>query len=68
MVSPGLIKTEMTFKNNSKTQIEKFIKKIPLKRIGESLDVANIVYYLCVNNNYITGQNIFVDGGYSCAN
>ena len=48
--------------------IEDFIKKIPLKRIGVSLDVANIVYYLCVNNNYITGQNIFVDGGYSCAN
>ncbi len=64
-VSPGFISTKMTFKNNTEEKINDFKSKIPLSDLGDPNDVASIVYYLCTENNYITGQNIVVDGGYS---
>ena len=39
--------------------------KIPLKRLADVEDIANIAYFLCSNENkYITGQNIIADGGF----
>ena len=64
-VSPGFISTKMTFKNNTEEKINDFKSKIPLSDLGDPNDIASIVYYLCTENNYITGQNIVVDGGYS---
>ena len=66
MVSPGFIGTDLTYQNNTKEEIEKLIPNIPVERMGTPEEVANLVYYLCVTNNYITGQNIMIDGGYSC--
>jgi NAD(P)-dependent dehydrogenase (short-subunit alcohol dehydrogenase family) len=65
-VSPGYISTDMTFKNNTKEQISQIIKNIPLDRLGYPAEVADLVYFLTVNNSYISGQNIVIDGGYSC--
>lgn len=65
MISPGFIKTELTFKNNTPEQLEEMIAKVPLKRMGEPSDVADLVYYLTVNNNFISGQNLFIDGGFT---
>lgn len=39
--------------------------KIPLQRIGEPLDIAKAVGFLVAEGNYITGQEIRVDGGKS---
>lgn len=40
------------------------ITKIPLKRVGEPQDIAGCVKFL-LDNNYMTGQIIAVDGGKS---
>ncbi len=62
-VTPGFIETEMTAALNEK-QREALLVNIPLKRIGQSQDVAKLVKFLCSSNaDYITGQVISVDGG-----
>ena len=66
-VSPGFIATELTYQNNSKEDLDSIIKGIPINRLGYPEEVAELVYNLCIDNNYITGQNIKIDGGYSCA-
>ena len=40
-----------------------FISKIALQRIGEPDDIAKAILFLITNGDYITGQNIVVDGG-----
>lgn len=66
-VSPGYISTRMTVANNSPEDIEKFEAAIPLRRLGEPSDIAEVVSFLVSDNNkYLTGQDIVVDGGYSC--
>lgn len=43
---------------------EEASKNIPLKRLGDPEDVANLVGFLASDvANYITGQVINVDGG-----
>lgn len=66
-VSPGFISTDMTFSNNSPEQINTLSNSIPLKRLGTPSEIASVVYYLAVENSFINGQNIIVDGGYSCS-
>ena len=65
-VSPGFFITDMTFKNNTEEDLKDLRSKIPLGRLGYTNEVADLVYYLSVNNSYISGQNIVIDGGYSC--
>jgi 3-oxoacyl-[acyl-carrier protein] reductase len=61
-VIPGYIKTKMT--KFSKKKLEEKIKKIPLRRLGEADEVANLVSFLVSDlNTYITGQSIHIDGG-----
>lgn len=62
-VAPGFIETSMTdiLKEEVKEEIA---KTIPLKRIGTSQDVANVVKFLVSeDSSYITGQVLNVDGG-----
>lgn len=62
LISPGYIKTRMInflFKNASE-----YINKIPMKRLGTTKDIANVVLFLISSGaSYITGQNIHVNGG-----
>ncbi len=63
VIAPGYINTDMT-KNLPDKIKEEVIKSIPMKRIGESKEVANLVLFLSSNlSDYITGQVINVDGG-----
>ena len=63
VIAPGFIKTEMT-DNLSESIIEGWTENIPLKRPGESHDVANLCLFLASDlSNYITGQVINIDGG-----
>ena len=63
VIAPGFIKTEMTDKL-SEDIIEAWNNSIPLKRPGETQDVANLCLFLASDlPNYITGQVINVDGG-----
>lgn len=62
-VAPGFIETQMTgvLKDDIKEQIN---KTIPLRRMGKTQDVANVVKFLVSeDSSYITGQVIQVDGG-----
>ena len=55
---------------SKKKQDKKFLKRYenstPLKRLGYSYEVANLVLFLSSNaSSYITGQTILIDGGKS---
>jgi 3-oxoacyl-[acyl-carrier protein] reductase len=65
-ISPGFIMTDMTLQNNTEEDIERIKSQIPVNRLGTTEEVANLVYFLTVENSYISGQNIRIDGGYSC--
>lgn len=62
-VAPGFIKTEMTEKLPENVK-ETMGEQIPLKRFGETKDVAEAVAFLASDEAaYITGQVLMVDGG-----
>jgi 3-oxoacyl-[acyl-carrier protein] reductase len=62
-IAPGFIKTVMTEKLPEKIK-EKMLNGIPLKKFGETEDVANLVDFLVSEKaGYITGQVINIDGG-----
>ncbi len=62
-VAPGFIRTRMTDALDEKTKQELF-RAIPLKKLGEPLDVAHAVYFLLSEyGSYITGEVVNVNGG-----
>lgn len=62
-VAPGYIKTDMTASLPPEAG-EKLQTVIPLRRLGEASDIANMTAYLCSEEaSYITGQVFTVDGG-----
>ena len=66
-LSPGFIATQLTYTNNSPEEIKKIESDIPTGRLGTPEEITELAYFLTVNNTYITGQNIVIDGGFSCA-
>jgi len=65
-LSPGYVKTKLTIKNNSTATLDRLISGIPIGRMGEPSDIAEVATFLCsTSNRYINGQDIVVDGGYS---
>lgn len=64
-VAPGFIETEMT-KAMPEEALSKMTASIPMSRIGQTEDIANMVVFLSSSlSDYITGQVICVDGGMS---
>lgn len=62
-VAPGFITTDMTDILTDE-QKEAILSTIPLEKLGEPEDVANVVCFLASDDaKYITGQTIHVDGG-----
>lgn len=64
-VSPGFIATELTYQNNTEQDLDIIKSNIPVNRLGTPQEIADIVYFLAINNSFITGQNIIADGGFS---
>ena len=63
-IAPGLIDTDMSKSQLNEDEINEVIKTIPLKRMGTSENVADLVTFLCSEkSSYINGQLIKVDGG-----
>jgi len=57
--------TEMT-RTTLSPKIQEQIKNIPLKRLAQAEEIAEVILFLASNKaSYITGQTILVDGGYS---
>lgn len=54
--------------NNSNNQFKIDLKKIPMQRYGNVLDVFEAVYFFSTCSNFITGQQIVIDGGQSLIN
>jgi len=61
-VSPGAIMWPETDMGNSSKKKE-ILSRIALRRTGEPDDIAKAILFLIQSANYITGQNIDVDGG-----
>lgn len=65
-VCPGFTLTELTSKNNTPDEIAEIESEIPMRRMAKPEEIANVVYFLCSEDNtYLTGQKITVDGGYT---
>ena len=62
-IAPGFIRSNMTDKLND-DQKNAILERIPMKKLGDSIDIAKAVGFLCSENaNYITGQTLHVNGG-----
>jgi 3-oxoacyl-[acyl-carrier protein] reductase len=69
-VAPGFIDTEMT-RSTARRQgfdpdqvIANASKNIPVRRVGQPRDVANVICFLASEESgYVTGQTIYVAGG-----
>lgn len=67
-ISPGPVDTQMLDDNAATPEaqrlIEKMVKKVPLRRVGQPLDIAAAVLFLASDGaRYITGQTLSISGG-----
>jgi 3alpha(or 20beta)-hydroxysteroid dehydrogenase len=63
---PGQIDTDMNTRQRERTPelIDKLIKGIPLRRIGQPEEVAEAIVYLASDESvYVTGAELAIDGG-----
>lgn len=69
-ISPGFTKTSFykPFKKNKKKLYTWTLSRIPQKRWGEPSEISELIYFLISDkSNYITGENINIDGGWLSA-
>ena len=65
-IAPGIIETETAKTTFPEFALKDFIKNVPLSRLGREEDLLGIVSFLCSKeSDYITGQVLAVDGGYT---
>lgn len=65
-VCPGFAKTDMVIARNSKEKVAKLIADIPLGRLVEPSEIAELVAFLVSDKNtYISGENVVIDGGFT---
>jgi len=65
-VAPGAIKTPGATGAMTEEAVKQTISAIPLAKFGEPADIASAVAFLASNKaDYITGQVIVVDGGWT---
>ena len=58
-ISPGGI-----YRKQPRKFVNAYVKKTSLKRMAKESDFDGIILLLSDASNYITGQNIIVDGGW----
>ncbi|HZA08289.1 MAG TPA: 3-oxoacyl-ACP reductase FabG [Nitrososphaeraceae archaeon] len=65
LVAPGAIQTDMNRElKENKDALESVLKQIPIGRIGNPEEVANVVEFLASDKaSYVTGTTFYVDGG-----
>jgi 3-oxoacyl-[acyl-carrier protein] reductase len=63
VVAPGAIDTEI-IKDVAPKMIERIISSIPMRRVGQAQEVADLVSFLASDRaQYVTGQTVQIDGG-----
>ncbi|HRQ23313.1 MAG TPA: SDR family oxidoreductase, partial [Anaerolineales bacterium] len=60
-IAPGLV---LSSDVTSDGQWDELVRRLPLKRAARPDEIAMTLEFL-IKNEYITGQTIVVDGGYS---
>jgi NAD(P)-dependent dehydrogenase (short-subunit alcohol dehydrogenase family) len=67
-VAPGFTDTELTRRVLGDEQIQRLVLNVPMRRMASVEEIARFIVWLgSSENNYITGQNIAIDGGFSRA-
>lgn len=62
-VAPGFIQTDMTDELPAEHK-EKILSQVPLGRLGQAEEVANVVAFLVSDDaSYVTGETLHVNGG-----
>jgi NAD(P)-dependent dehydrogenase (short-subunit alcohol dehydrogenase family) len=67
-IGPGFIQTEIheDLIESDPTRNKRILDCIPMSRFGDPQDVANLAIFLASDaSNYLTGQTIYIDGGWS---
>ena len=63
-ICPGLFDTEMVRANTTSEALARFAASFPIPRLGEPVEVAGLVAYLCSSEaGYLTGASIDINGG-----
>jgi len=64
-IGPGDIRTELNANVFDQPEMKEFmLASIPLRRFGETRDVALLALYLASEaSNFMTGQTLYIDGG-----
>lgn len=66
-VAPGVVDTELTRGVLGEKAIAELLDRVPLGRMAQPDEIARYVRFLASEENtYMTGQNIIVDGGFTC--
>jgi NAD(P)-dependent dehydrogenase (short-subunit alcohol dehydrogenase family) len=67
-IAPNVIITDLNREAIKKTPqlYDNILRRIPLGRFGEQVDIAGALVFLASPAaSYITGQTIYIDGGYT---
>ena len=66
-ISPGILITPLTEKKVTQPELhQQIVDHVPMGRLGSPEDLDGLVMYLCSElSGFLTGQEIFIDGGYS---
>lgn len=66
-LAPGYVDTELTRKNNPPEALRAIEASIPLRRMAQAAELAEVAAFLVSGRNtYLTGQTVLVDGGFTC--
>ena len=66
-VGPGVTETELTVNVLGKKKMDEIANNIPIGRLANTEDISKVVMFMSSKlNSYIVGQNIIIDGGYTC--
>lgn len=66
-LAPGFVDTDMTRQILGEKGIAKMVTRVPIGRLAQPEEIARYVQFLVSEENtYLTGQNIVVDGGFTC--
>jgi len=67
-VAPGFVETDMTRGILGAQGMAEVATTIPMRRLAQPREIAHAVRFLVSDDNtYLTGQQLVVDGGFTCA-